>query len=81
MRLYDHQLTTWIWPSAQIVDEVYDEEAARVMGIGEPGTVCIMIHSGSRGLGHQVRFAWGAAQRTGLLHMHRFSNTAQTGCD
>lgn len=38
----------------QTVDEVFDEEAASVMGIDEVGQVCVMIHSGSRGLGHQV---------------------------
>jgi len=35
------------------VDEVYEEEAARRLGL-EPGTVCVLIHSGSRGLGYQV---------------------------
>lgn len=38
----------------QVVEEVFDPQAAEVMGIGQKGTVCIMIHSGSRGLGHQV---------------------------
>ena len=38
----------------QIVDEVYDQNAADTMGIGKVGQVCIMIHTGSRGLGHQV---------------------------
>ena len=38
----------------QVVDEIYDEPAARAMGINKVGQVCIMIHSGSRGLGHQV---------------------------
>ncbi|CDJ32797.1 uncharacterized protein EMH_0077800 [Eimeria mitis] len=37
----------------QVVDEVYDEFAADKMGL-EKGQVCVMIHSGSRGLGHQV---------------------------
>jgi tRNA-splicing ligase RtcB len=37
----------------QEVDEVYDEEAARLMGL-DVGTVTVMIHCGSRGLGHQV---------------------------
>lgn len=37
----------------QIVDHVFDEEAARVMGL-EKDMVCVMIHSGSRGLGYQV---------------------------
>jgi tRNA-splicing ligase RtcB len=38
----------------QVVDEIYDSPAARKMGIDSKGQVCIMIHSGSRGLGHQV---------------------------
>ncbi len=38
----------------QVVEEVFDKAAARKMGIDKVGQVCIMIHSGSRGLGHQV---------------------------
>jgi len=37
----------------QIVDHVFDEDAAQVMGL-EKDMVCVMIHSGSRGLGYQV---------------------------
>jgi tRNA-splicing ligase RtcB len=37
----------------QVVDEVFDADAARAMGL-EAGMVCVMIHSGSRGLGYQV---------------------------
>lgn len=37
----------------QAVDEIVDAEAARTLGL-EQGQVCVMIHSGSRGLGHQV---------------------------
>ncbi|HJT76885.1 MAG TPA: RtcB family protein, partial [Gemmataceae bacterium] len=37
----------------QVVDQIFDEEAARVLGL-EPDMVCVMIHSGSRGLGYQV---------------------------
>jgi tRNA-splicing ligase RtcB (3'-phosphate/5'-hydroxy nucleic acid ligase) len=37
----------------QRVAEVYDEAAARAFGLA-PGRVTVMIHSGSRGLGHQV---------------------------
>jgi tRNA-splicing ligase RtcB len=37
----------------QYVDEVYDSRAAEVFGVGL-GTVTIMVHSGSRGLGHQI---------------------------
>jgi len=38
----------------QVVDEIYDKFAATKMGIEHKGQVCIMIHSGSRGFGHQV---------------------------
>ncbi|MGQ5634809.1 MULTISPECIES: RtcB family protein [unclassified Streptomyces] len=37
----------------QQVAEVYDEQAAARFGIA-PGQVCVMIHCGSRGLGHQI---------------------------
>jgi tRNA-splicing ligase RtcB (3'-phosphate/5'-hydroxy nucleic acid ligase) len=37
----------------QIVDEVFDPAAAQAFGLA-PGQVCVMIHCGSRGLGHQV---------------------------
>ncbi|CAN5749607.1 RtcB family protein [soil metagenome] len=37
----------------QVVDEIRDAAAARVMGL-EKGNVCVMIHSGSRGMGHQA---------------------------
>lgn len=38
----------------QVVDEIYDKFAAKKMGIECKGQVCVMIHCGSRGLGHQV---------------------------
>jgi len=37
----------------QVVEEIYDEEAAQTMRL-IPGQACVMLHSGSRGLGHQV---------------------------
>lgn len=37
-----------------MVDEIYNDYAAKKMGIDHRGQVCVMIHSGSRGLGHQV---------------------------
>jgi tRNA-splicing ligase RtcB len=37
----------------QVVAQICDEAAARAMGLREH-TVCVMIHSGSRGLGYQV---------------------------
>jgi tRNA-splicing ligase RtcB len=42
------------YAEVQLVEEVYDHEAASIMGIEKVGQVCIMIHTGSRGLGHQV---------------------------
>ncbi|MSU78626.1 MAG: RtcB family protein [Gemmataceae bacterium] len=37
----------------QVVDAIVDAEAAAVMGL-EKDMICVMIHSGSRGLGYQV---------------------------
>ena len=37
----------------QVVDEVYNEEVAKVYGL-EEGMIVIMVHTGSRGCGHQV---------------------------
>jgi len=37
----------------QVVEDVYDEDLARVFGLGQ-GCITVMVHSGSRGLGHQV---------------------------
>ena len=37
----------------QVVESIHDAEAAAVMGL-EKDMVCVMIHSGSRGLGYQV---------------------------
>ena len=36
-----------------VVDQIFDEEAANVMGL-YPGCLVLQIHCGSRGLGHQV---------------------------
>ncbi|MEV4201897.1 RtcB family protein [Micromonospora globbae] len=37
----------------QAVEEVYDDAVAAAFGL-HPGQVCVMIHCGSRGLGHQI---------------------------
>lgn len=37
----------------QVVEEIHDEQAAAAMHL-DVGTICVMIHSGSRGLGYQV---------------------------
>ncbi|XP_053201875.1 RNA-splicing ligase RtcB homolog [Panonychus citri] len=38
----------------QVVEEIFDSRNAAKMGIETTGQVCVMIHSGSRGFGHQV---------------------------
>ena len=55
----------------QAVDEIYDSKAGSVMGVTEVGQVTIMVHTGSRGLGHQVctdslRVLDAASQRYGI---------------
>ena len=55
----------------QAVDEVYDLEIAQSFGITTLGQITIMIHCGSRGLGHQVcsdylKSAESASQRYGF---------------
>jgi len=37
----------------QVIDEVYDEGVAQVFGLVK-GNITVLIHTGSRGLGHQV---------------------------
>ena len=38
----------------QVVREIYEPETARIMGIEREGQVLVLIHTGSRGFGHQV---------------------------
>ena len=38
----------------QVVDEIYDQAAAGVLGVNRVGQITVMVHCGSRGLGHQV---------------------------
>ncbi len=54
----------------EVVDEVFDDDAARVMGLAE-GCLTVLIHSGSRGFGHQictdyVKDFQGAVKRYGI---------------
>jgi tRNA-splicing ligase RtcB len=37
----------------QVVEEIHDDRAANAMGLFA-GQVCVMVHSGSRGVGHQT---------------------------
>jgi tRNA-splicing ligase RtcB (3'-phosphate/5'-hydroxy nucleic acid ligase) len=38
----------------QRVDEIFDPAAAAVFGVRHPGQIAVLVHCGSRGLGHQV---------------------------
>ncbi|MCJ7612439.1 MAG: RtcB family protein, partial [Candidatus Aminicenantes bacterium] len=38
----------------QKVDKIFDRNVARAFGLDEVGRIAVMIHCGSRGLGHQV---------------------------
>ncbi len=38
----------------QVLDEVFDREAASCFGLGDPGQVLVFFHCGSRGFGHQI---------------------------
>ncbi|MDQ4073656.1 MAG: RtcB family protein [Thermoproteota archaeon] len=55
----------------QKVDKIYDDKAAKTMGITREGQIQILIHCGSRGFGHQVcsdylRLSEQAMKRYGL---------------
>ena len=38
----------------QEVESIFDEKTAKLFGINEKGQITVMIHTGSRGLGHQT---------------------------
>ena len=38
----------------QVVKEIFEPETAKAMGIDETGQILVLIHTGSRGFGHQV---------------------------
>ena len=38
----------------EVIKEIYDKDAAMAMGISDIGQVLVLIHTGSRGFGHEV---------------------------
>ncbi len=69
----------------QVVDEIYDARAAGAMGLRE-GQITVMIHTGSRGLGHQVctdflRSTEQALRRYGITVPDRQLACAPAGSD
>mmetsp|Transcript_15717 Transcript_15717/g.26214 ORF Transcript_15717/g.26214 Transcript_15717/m.26214 type:complete len:518 (+) Transcript_15717:57-1610(+) len=64
----------------QVVDEIFDEHAAARMGIDRIGQVVVMIHSGSRGLGHQVATDALIAMETAMARDGLVPNDRQLAC-
>ncbi len=55
----------------QVVKEIFDSHIASIMGIDEVGQILVLIHTGSRGFGHQVctdhlRVMEGAVSKYGI---------------
>lgn len=56
----------------QKVDKIFDDRAAKLMGINREGQLTVLIHCGSRGLGHQIctdylRVSESALRKYGLM--------------
>jgi len=64
----------------QVVDEIYDTHAAAKMGIDQVGQVCVMIHSGSRGLGHQVATDALVSMEKAMVEQGIHTNDRQLAC-
>ncbi len=54
----------------QVVEQIFDVEKAKALGL-RPGQIVVMIHSGSRGLGHQVAsdYIMKMEQEYGFVHL------------
>ena len=64
----------------QYVEEIYDPFAARKMGIDGEGQVCVMLHCGSRGLGHQVATDALVAMERAMARDGIVTNDRQLAC-
>jgi tRNA-splicing ligase RtcB len=64
----------------QVVDEIFDTQAALKMGIEAVGQVVIMIHSGSRGLGHQVATDALVEMERAMARENIITNDRQLAC-
>lgn len=64
----------------QVVDEIFDKFAASKMGIDDIGQVCVMIHSGSRGFGHQVATDALAVMEKSMKRDKIHTNDRQLAC-
>lgn len=64
----------------QVVDEIFDKYAASKMGIDFKGQICVMIHCGSRGLGHQVATDSLVAMEKAMKRDNIQTNDRQLAC-
>ncbi|XP_019626550.1 PREDICTED: tRNA-splicing ligase RtcB homolog [Branchiostoma belcheri] len=64
----------------QVVDEIFDDYASRRMGIDHKGQVVVMIHSGSRGFGHQVATDALVAMEKAMKRDKVLTNDRQLAC-
>lgn len=68
------------YAEVQVVDEIYYSAAAEAMGINTLGQVCVMIHTGSRGLGHQVATDALSEMENAMARDHIDLNDRQLSC-
>lgn len=68
------------YAEVQVVDEIYDKWAAKKMGIDRKGQVVVFIHSGSRGLGHQVASDSLRDMERAMARDNIFVNDRQLAC-
>lgn len=64
----------------QVVDEIFDKQSASRMGIDRKGQVCVMLHCGSRGMGHQVATDALTKMETAMARDHIHTNDRQLAC-
>ncbi|CAD6189895.1 unnamed protein product [Caenorhabditis auriculariae] len=68
------------YAEVQVVDEIYNDHAASKMGIDEVGQVVVMLHCGSRGLGHQVATDALVEMERAMARDNIFVNDKQLAC-
>ncbi|KAI0978066.1 hypothetical protein GJ496_000063 [Pomphorhynchus laevis] len=68
------------YAEVQIIDEIFDQFAASKMGLEFVGQVCVMIHCGSRGLGHQVATDALVAMERAMKRDNIETNDRQLAC-
>ena len=64
----------------QVVEEIFDSEKAKKYGITETGQVVVMIHTGSRSLGHQVCSDYLKVMEKGVKTYHITLPDRQLAC-